>query len=80
MADQKVWLLMDNKTYSYFIDMAREHIDRNIAKQNRCIELNEKDTIIEAYIAGMVSVYNDFAMPNLLLDVKDGKQFIAEVK
>ena len=80
MADQKVWVLMDDKVYSYFKDQARQHIDRNISRQNACIDLKHKDTIIEAYIAGMVSVYNDFAMPNLLLDVKDGKQFIAEVK
>jgi hypothetical protein len=72
--------MMDDKIYSYLKDMARQHINRNLDKQNRCIELNETDTIIEAYIAGMVSVYNDFAAPNLLLDVKNGRQFVVEVK
>lgn len=71
---------MDDKVYGYLKDMARAHIERNVARQNEYIDIKQKDTAIDSYIAGMVSVYNDFAAPNLLLDLKDKKLFITEVR
>lgn len=63
----------------YLKDMARAHIDRNIKTQNEYVDSKKKDTVIESYVAGLVSMYNNFASPNLMLDMKDKKLFVTEV-